>query len=137
MAGDHDLLVAAEGVDLPLHCVHVGDRRGGEVSAPNERRKLVQERLAGSEVTGAGPCLDEGRALPGLALALVVSDSKVDRDCELGRTRIRSQAQMTRNTDPTGALYSMLPNRAPKNDKGRGIDAVQLGCGRRTYIRYR
>ena len=53
VAGDRDLAEAAEGVDLPLHGVDVGDGGEVEVLAPDERRQLVQERLAGRDVAGA------------------------------------------------------------------------------------
>ena len=36
VAGDGDLLVAAKGVDLPLHRMHVGDRRMVEIAPPDE-----------------------------------------------------------------------------------------------------
>ena len=42
VAFDRDLAMAAIGVDLPLHGVHVGDRGEVEIFAPDERRKLVE-----------------------------------------------------------------------------------------------
>ncbi len=129
VAGDRDLLVAAEGVDLPLHRVHVGDRRVVEVAPPDEGRKLVEERLAGFDITGAGPRLDEGRALPGLALALVVSDGEIGGDRELGRTRVGSQAQIdAEHVAVRRALLQHAHEIAREADEeGRRIEVIQLG----------
>ena len=115
VAGDGDLLVAAKGVDLPLHRMHVGDRRMVEVAPPDEGRKLLQERLAGGDIAGAGPRLDEGRALPGLALALVVSVGEVGGDRELGRTRIGPQPADRHGTRSRRkcAPAACAPGRAP------------------------
>ena len=53
VAGDRDVAEAAIGVDLPLHGVDVGDRREVEVLAPDERRELVEQLVAGIDVAGA------------------------------------------------------------------------------------
>ena len=57
VALDRDVLVAAIGVDLPLHRLDVGDRGEVEILAPDERRQLAQDRLAGRDVAGAGRAL--------------------------------------------------------------------------------
>src|SRR5205807_8993885 len=67
VALDRDRAMAAEGVHLALHRVHVGDRRIVEMLAPDERRERAQRRLAGRAVAGAGTGLDHRGALPGLA----------------------------------------------------------------------
>ena len=64
VAFDRDLVVAAIGVDLPLHRVDVGDRGEVEILAPDERRELLRGTLAGGDVAGAGPRLDQRGALP-------------------------------------------------------------------------
>ena len=53
VALDRDVAVAAIGVDLPLHRVHVGNRGEVEIFAPDEGRQLAQQRLAGRDVAGA------------------------------------------------------------------------------------
>ena len=49
VAFDRDLAVAAIGVDLPLHRVDVGDGGEVEILAPDERRELAQQALAGRD----------------------------------------------------------------------------------------
>ena len=75
VALDRDLAVAAIGVDLPLHRVHVGDRGEVEIFAPDEGRQFVEERFARRDVAGAGARLDHGGALPVLPGALVIASS--------------------------------------------------------------
>ena len=94
VAGDRDRAEAAIGVDLPLHGVDVGDGGKVEVLAPDEGSKLVEELAPGVEIAGAGPRLDEGRALPVLAEALVVDERGVGRERELRGARIGAQAQI-------------------------------------------
>ena len=61
------------GVDLPLHRVDVGDRRVVEIFAPDEGREARRRSvLAGGDVAGAGPRLDQRGAFPVLPDALVV-----------------------------------------------------------------
>ena len=97
--GTVDLLVAAHGVNLPLHRMNVGDRRVVEIFAPDERRELGEEALAEREVAGDGPRLDHRRALPVLAERLVIgegageSTSATGVDAGSGRRR-----RSTRNT---------------------------------------
>ena len=51
---DRNLAMAAIGVDLPLHRVHVGDGGEVEILSPDERREFVENRLASRDVAGAG-----------------------------------------------------------------------------------
>ena len=74
---DRDLVVAAIGVDLPLHRVDVGDRREVEILAPDERRQLREQRLACRDIAGARPRLDQRGTLPVLPAALVVVEAAV------------------------------------------------------------
>ena len=89
-----DLAVAAIGVDLLLHRVHVGDGGVVEVFAPNERGKLADERFAGGKIAGARPRLDQRGALPVLATALVVVECRCGGDRDLGRGRIGAKPQI-------------------------------------------
>ena len=82
---DRDLAVAAIGMDLPLHFVNVGDRRVVEISSPNKRREVAHKFIARFEIAGAGPRLDQRRALPVLTAALVIIERRVRRDRDLGR----------------------------------------------------
>ncbi len=72
-----DLTVAAIDVDLLLHGVHVGDGGVIEVFAPDEGRKLADQRFASGKIAGARPRLDQRGALPVLAAALIV----IERRC--------------------------------------------------------
>ena len=47
VALDRDLALAAKGLHLPLHVVHVGKRREIQMLAPDERRDFRHQRLAG------------------------------------------------------------------------------------------
>ncbi len=47
VALDRDLALAAIGLHLPLHVVDVGERGEVEMLAPDERRELGDQRLAG------------------------------------------------------------------------------------------
>ena len=94
VAGDRDLAMAAIGMDLPLHRVDVGNRGEIHVFAPDERRELLQERLAGRDVAGAGPRLDHRGAFPVLAAMLVIVERGRHRDRDMGGGRIGPQPQI-------------------------------------------
>ena len=94
MAFDRDLAVAAIGVDLPLHGVHVGDGGEVEILAPDERREIAEQRLARSNIAGARARLDQRRALPVLAAALVIVERRRRRYRDLGGRRIGPQPQV-------------------------------------------
>ena len=89
-----DFAMAAIGVNLLLHGVNVGDCRVVEVLAPDERRELADEPLAGGNVAGARPRLDQSRALPVLAAALVIIERGFRRDGDLGRRRVGTKPQI-------------------------------------------
>src|SRR3979490_1301324 len=80
MALDRDLALAAIGLHLPLHVVDIGQCGEIQMLAPDEWRKLRNQRLAGVGIAGAGPRLDHRRALPGAPLPLVIMQRRVDRD---------------------------------------------------------
>ena len=52
VAGHADLAEAAEGMDLPLHGVNVGDSREVEILAPDERREVGQHGLPCLQIAG-------------------------------------------------------------------------------------
>ena len=109
VALDRDLAMAAIGVDLPLHRVHVGDRREVEIFAPHEGRQLVEDRLARRDVAGAGARLDHGGALPVLPHALVVGERRRGRNRDCGRGRIGPQPQIgAEHVAVAGALLQQL-----------------------------
>jgi hypothetical protein len=91
---DRDFIVAAIGVDLPLHRVHVGNRREVEIFAPDERRERSEERLARHNVARTRPRLDQRGALPILSTALVIVERRRRGDGDLGRGRIGTQPQV-------------------------------------------
>ena len=131
MAFDRDLAVAAIGVDLPLHRVHVGDGGEIEIFAPDERREFLQERLAGRDVAGAGARLDHRGALPVLADAFVVIERGGHRDRDLGRRRIGPQPQVdAEHVAVGGALLQQLdqPARQPHEERRRLGRRAQRGA---------
>ena len=94
VAFDRDLAVAAVGVDLALHRVHVGDGGVVEILAPDEWGEIVEELFARGDIAGARPRLDQRGALPVLAAALVIVERGLGRNGDLGGRRIGSQPQI-------------------------------------------
>ena len=94
VALDRDLALAAKGLHLPLHVVHVGKGREIQMLAPDEGRDFRNQRLAGLGVAGAGPRLDHGGAFPGPPFPLVIMQRRFGRDRHLRRGRIRPQPQI-------------------------------------------
>ena len=92
--GDADGTEAAEGMDLPLHGVDVGDGREIQVLAPDIGREVLQDGAACGDVAGDGPRLDEGGALPVLADALVVDERRAGRDGKRGGTGVGPEPQV-------------------------------------------
>src|SRR5665213_2948295 len=91
MAFHRDLAVATKGVDLALHRVHVSDRVEVEIFAPDERRELVEDGLAGRDIAGAGAPLDQHRAFPVLPHAFIVIERGRGRDGDTSRSGIGPQ----------------------------------------------
>ena len=91
---DRDPAMALVDMDLPLDRVHVGNRRIVEVLAPDEGRDLLEEALAARHIAGAGPRLDQGRAFPVLAEALVIDERGGDRHGERRRAGVGAQPQV-------------------------------------------
>ena len=75
------LYLAFDGVDI---------EDGGvvEVFAPDERRDLLEKGPPGIEVTRHRACLDHRRALPVLAIGLVIVERQFQRNGERHGTRI-------------------------------------------------
>jgi hypothetical protein len=84
VAGDGDLGMAAEVVDLPLDRMDVGDGGVVEIFPPDIGDELGEEGLARSDIAGDRPRLDEGGALPVLAEALVVLERGLGRQRDVG-----------------------------------------------------
>jgi hypothetical protein len=91
---DRDLAMTPVGMDLLLHRVDVGDRRVVQVFAPDERREVADELLAGGKVAGTGPRFDQRRSLPVLSPAFVVVERCVGGDRDLCRGRIGAKPQV-------------------------------------------
>ena len=87
-------LVAARGVNLPLHRMDVGDGGVIEILAPDERRELGEKARAEVEIAGGRPRLDHRRAFPVLAERLVISDCAGDRQRDRRRRRIGPEAKV-------------------------------------------
>src|SRR5665213_3035945 len=87
----YDLAAAAKGVNLALHRVHVIDRVEVEIFAPDERRELVEDGLAGRDIAGAGAPLDQHRAFPVLPHAFIVIERGRGRDGDTSRSGIGPQ----------------------------------------------
>ena len=92
VARDGDAAEAAEGVDLPLHRVHVGDGGEVEILAPDERRQILEQHLAGLDVAGPRARLDHRCALPVLAERLVVVERGIARHGGLRGASVGPQA---------------------------------------------
>src|SRR5579871_7074065 len=60
-----DLALAAIGLHLPLHVVHIGKRCKIEMLAPDKGRDVSDHGLSGLDVAGTDTRLDHGGALPG------------------------------------------------------------------------
>src|SRR6202171_6257421 len=91
MALDRDFIVAAIRVDLPFHRMHVGHGSKIEIFAPDEGRKPREQGLAGRDVAGAWPRLDQRGTLPVLSAALVIVERGGRGDGDLGRGGIWAQ----------------------------------------------
>ena len=121
VAFDCDVVVAAVGVNLAFHGLDIGDRRVIEIFAPDERGEIGEKRLAGEDVARASARLDERGALPVLSGALVIAQRRERRDRDLGRCRIRAQAQVdTKHVTVGGALLEQLHQAAGQADVERG-----------------
>ena len=86
--------MAAVGVDLALDRVDVADRGVVEMAAPQERLQRAQEAGAGRLVAGDDAGLDQRRALPVLAVALVVLLGILDRQRQRMAGRMGAQPQI-------------------------------------------
>ena len=89
VALDRDGVVAAIGMDLPLHRVDVGHSGEIEILAPDERREIPEQRFAGRDIASTRPRLDQRGALPVHSDALIIVQRRCGRDGDLGRGRIR------------------------------------------------
>src|SRR5262249_53282924 len=85
---------AAEGMDLPLHSVDVGDGRKIQVLAPDVRCELLKYGSARGAIAGGGSSLDESGAFPILTKALVVVEGGLGGEGKRRGARIRSQPQV-------------------------------------------
>ncbi len=89
-----DGAVALEGMHAPLHGMDVGDGREVEIFPPDEGSELTQELLARLDIAGNDPRLDQGGPFPVLAEALVIGESRFDRERDLGRTRVGPEPEI-------------------------------------------
>src|SRR5258708_12843789 len=72
LALDRDLALPAKRLHLPLHVVDVGKGCEIQMLAPDKRRDVGGQRLAGDEIAGAGAPLDHGGALPPAPPPLII-----------------------------------------------------------------
>ncbi len=77
---DGDFILPAKRPHLPFHVMDIGQRGEIQMLAPDERRDLGQQGLAGLEIAGARKRLDHCRALPCAPLALIVMQRRRGRD---------------------------------------------------------
>src|SRR5215469_17726678 len=94
VAFDGDFAMTSIGMDLPLHFMNIRNRGVIEIFAPDEWRQIAEKLFAGADVAGASARLDQRRALPVLAAALVIVEHGGGRNCNLGRRGIRPQSQI-------------------------------------------
>jgi hypothetical protein len=91
MARDRDLVMPANGMDLPFHRVNVGDGCEVEILAPDEGLEIGQEPLADAKIPGDCARLDHGGALPVLPDAFVIDEGARKRDGRRGRGWVGAQ----------------------------------------------
>ena len=127
VAGDPDPAVAAMRVDLPLDRMDVADRGEVEMAAPQERPQPAEQALADRLLARDHARLDQRRALPVLAVALVVLRGVLDRQRQRLAGRMRPQPQV----DPEhvallGALLEQVDQRAgqPHGERHRTVAAA-------------
>ena len=94
MAFNGDFVLAAEGLHLPLHVMHVGKRREVQMLAPHERGDFGEQSLAGLQIAGTWQRLDHRRAFPCAAFALIIVQRCRDRDSDRRRSWIGPQPQV-------------------------------------------
>ena len=98
----------------------VGKGREIQMLAPDERRDVREQRLAGLGVAGAGPRLDHGCALPGPPFPLVIMQRRLCRDRYLGGGRVRTQPQIdAKHVSVAGALLQQPRQGLCNADKER------------------
>ena len=132
VAGHADLAEAAEGVDLPLHGVNVGDGREVEVLAPDEGREVLQHGLPGRHITGHRARLDEGGALPVLPEAFVVVERRLRRERHRRGGRVGPQPQVgAEHVAVAGALVQQAHQLARQAHE----EMLDLGAGAQANAR--
>ena len=94
MAKNGDFAMALMRVNLPLDRMNIGDGGEIEIFAPHERRQLLEKNLAGLDIAGDGPRLDEGGALPVLAHAFVIGIGRLQRNGDRRRAGVGAQPQI-------------------------------------------
>ena len=126
VAGHGDAAEAAEGVDLPLHGVDVGDGGEIEILAPDVGRKRLQDGLARGDVARHGPRLDQGRALPVLAEALVVVERGIRRERERGGAGVGPQPQIGAKHVAVGGALVEQPHEiaGEAHEEGLRLEAI-------------
>src|SRR5712691_2664428 len=122
---DRDLAMAAKGVDLAFHRLHVGDGGVVEVTPPNERGKLAKKTFTGGDVAGDGTRLDEDGPLPGLARPFVIGQRRVGRDRGLCRSGVGAETKVDAEYISLGRAFLQEPHEVARklDEKWAGLDA--------------
>jgi hypothetical protein len=112
--------------------VDIAHGRVIEVLSPNKGREIVEKPLAGGNVAGTRPRLDERCAFPVLPAALVIGERRIGRDRDLSRGRVGTQAQIdTEDVAILRALLQELHEVARQPDvKQRRFDIRRERCAR-------
>ena len=137
VAGHDDAVVAADRINLALHCVDVGDGGVVEVLSPDERREVGEEALAEVEIARRGPRLDQRGALPVLTQCLVIGVGADRRQRHRGRGGVGPQAQVDpQHVAVAGALLQDARERlGDAHIKGAGLRS-RRNSGRRRVVKH-
>ena len=111
-------------VHPPFHGVDVGDCGVVEIFAPDEGCQLAQELLAGRLVARGDARLDQRRALPVLAEALVIGEACVGRERDLRRAWIGPEPEIGAEHITVGGVLLQQAYELPRqlHEEGGRLD---------------
>ena len=126
VAGDRHHGMAAVIVDLALDRMDVGDGREIQVFAPDIGGEVGEEGVAGGLVAGNGARLDERRALPVLAEALVILQRRLGGDGDVGRARVGPEPEVGAEDIAVGGVFLQQRHQplGHAHEQCRGLDAL-------------
>src|SRR5438034_4456704 len=133
MAFDGDSPAATVGVDLTLDRMDILDRGKIQVFAPDEGFELAQKALPSGPVAGDRTGLDQCRAFPILANALIIGQRCRDGERRWGGSRIRAEPEIGAKDVAVGCPLVENATETPcqPNEKRLGaVPSSHLSSGR-------